>query len=110
MHNRSSCGVDKIPDIKRGDSKKVLPILFNEFDYDLISIDGDNSHYALRTDTPRPLKLLKSDGILCGDDFKIAISEIALEILMSEMGQKVHPAEAIVVGGVYHPGVTVAAG
>ena len=110
LHNCKCCGIDKILEIKRGDSQIVLPSLFNQFEYDLIYIDGDHSYEAVKSDIMWSRKLLKSNGLLCGDDYELSINEIDPKILMGGIDKKVDVAEATEPGSEFHPGVTLAVG
>lgn len=61
-------------DVRRGDSKTVLPTLARE-SYDLIYIDGDHTYEVVRTDLANAAPLLRDGGILCGDDLEVQLHD-----------------------------------
>ena len=55
----------------RGDSRKVLPMLKDK-SFDVIYIDGDHRYKFAKSDIVQAKRLVKDDGIICGDDFELA--------------------------------------
>ena len=62
-------------------SEDILPLLPAKF-YDLIYIDGDHSLDAVYNDIKMSCKLLKEDGVIIVDDYKIkTLPEVRLGVI-----------------------------
>lgn len=89
----------------RGKSCEVLPYLGNE-QFDMIYIDG--SHYLddVRGDLEQAIRMLKTGGILCGDDLELQLFQCDEEFARSQLALdwvKDPKAKQF-----FHPGVTIA--
>lgn len=80
--------------------------LFRENTFDLIFIDANHEYEHVRNDLSVFSKLVKPNGILCGDDLELQYDEVDPEFLKNN----IHPDVIAdpVSGRTYHPGVTLA--
>ncbi len=94
-------------EVHRGWSRDVLPTLEAEA-YDLVYIDGDHSYAAVRADIADAMKLVRSGGILCGDDLELQLQDGVADISADKPRiDEIYEPERKVW---YHPGVTKAVG
>jgi predicted O-methyltransferase YrrM len=106
-HNVKVCGLEGMIHVKKAYSREVLPG-FEAESFDLVYIDGSHKKDDVLHDLQQAKRLVKSGGIICGDD---------LELLKSQTDPNVHRAavtrdvDFIVDPSAkvpYHPGVTEA--
>ena len=74
LHNIKSSKLKNISFI-RGKSQDVMK-LFNSQSFDLIYIDGDHSYNGCKNDIVQAKRLIKRNGIICGDDLEKQYFEI----------------------------------
>jgi predicted O-methyltransferase YrrM len=74
-HNIKAAGADDKVIPIRGGSKDVLPYLGKET-FDIIYIDGDHSYDGVISDLELSGKLLKNNGIICGDDLELQFPQV----------------------------------
>jgi predicted O-methyltransferase YrrM len=105
MHNvsRLGTGVSVLP--LRGRSDRILPLL-RERSFDLIYIDGDHAFEAVFRDIQASVPLLKSGGILCGDDLELEYAQC--DVAYATANRDAQPATDPKTGALFHPGVTLA--
>ena len=106
-HNLRTTGVAGCVEVCRGDSREILPG-FADGSFDIIYIDGSHRFEDVLYDIQQSKRLLRSDGVVCGDDLEIAPNSVSEE----ELGQAVAAGSDFVysetAGKSYHPGVTAA--
>jgi len=92
---------------RRGRSDDVLPTFAAE-SYDLVYIDGDHSYEQAKADIETAKSLVRTGGILCGDDLEVLFHECNqyLALKWAELGTEY--ARDPATGLAFHPGVTVA--
>ena len=84
--------------IVRGDSNPFLSY-FNSNMFDFIYIDGDHSYKGSYYDMCEAKRLIKSNGIICGDDYDSPVSDSNIEELRKHIDNPKAP---------HHPGLSVA--
>lgn len=89
----------------RGKSENILPLL-REQSFDIIFIDGDHSYQAVLNDIQHSLALVKEQGIICGDDLNLQLSQIDAEYARQHAEQDFIADPKTKRN--YHPGVTLA--
>jgi hypothetical protein len=94
-------------DIRKGWSRDVLPKLPAGL-YDLVYIDGDHTYAGVLSDIEQAAPLVRTGGILCGDDLELEAGQCDLGVLQARpnMDKHVDPARGVQ----YHPGVAKAVG
>ena len=89
----------------KGYSFEVMQLLKDK-SFDLIYIDGDHSYNSVKQDILLSKKLIKEEGIICGDDLEFEYEELK-QRKINPYEYKNFYAKKINNYG-YHPGVTVA--
>ena len=89
----------------KGYSFEIMDLL-KEKSFDLIYIDGDHSYESVKKDILLAKKLLKKDGIICGDDLEYQYEDL-ISIGINPYEVKDFYSKKINNLG-YHPGVSVA--
>lgn len=84
--------------IIRGDSNPCLSYL-NSNMFDFIYIDGDHSYKGSYYDMCEAKRLIKSTGIICGDDYDSPLKDDNIEEFRKHIDNPKAP---------YHPGISVA--
>lgn len=74
LHNLKSSKLKNISFI-RGKSQDVMKLL-NDQSFDIIYIDGDHSYNGCKNDILQAKRLIKNNGIICGDDLEKQYFEI----------------------------------
>lgn len=107
LHNVKAAHVADIVYPFRGPSDKVLPLLAPQA-YNIVFIDGDHRYHAISKDIQNAKQLVAPNGILCGDDLELQLSQVDVPFA------KNHAEKDFVcdprTGQHYHPGVTLAVG
>ncbi len=105
QHNIRAAGHADIVAAFQGSSGRCLPILKDET-FDLIYVDGDHSYEAVLQDLDQAGRLVKSGGIICGDDLELQRDVVDRNTVEAKRNSDF---EADQKTGVYfHPGVTLA--
>jgi len=86
-------------------SNDILPILRDE-SFDLIYIDGNHGYKAVLEDLKEAKRLIKNNGIICGDDLELQGDQIDLEF--ARANKHIDFIQDPNVKSGYHPGVTLA--
>ena len=109
QHNIACSGFADIIDATVGKSREILPAL-PAASFDIVYVDGSHMLDDARFDIREALRLVKSGGIVCGDDLELQ----AAELDAAELEGDAHSGEDYVFstckGEGYHPGVTLAVG
>lgn len=92
-------------EIRKGWSQDELPKLPAGM-YDLVYIDGDHTYEGVKSDIANAAGLVRSGGILCGDDLELQAHECDLAILNTQPNIDQHYDPAV--DAYFHPGVTKA--
>ena len=80
--------------------------VLKENSFDIVFIDGNHAYDFVRKDLELTSKLVKNDGILCGDDLELQYNQIDIKQLEENkhndvIRDKINSCN-------YHPGVTLA--
>ena len=88
----------------RGCSENVLPYLMDG-SFDIIYIDGDHTYDKFIGDLEEANRLLKPEGIVCGDDLELQSHQVDIDyaILNKDRDFVKDPNSTIA----YHPGITL---
>ncbi len=107
LHNIRTSGHEDIVVPIRGESSLVLPLLRGQ-QFPIVFVDGDHRFEPAYSDITQSLELVAPDGVLCGDDLELQISEIdAAEAWAKKDEDYIRDPKA---GRYFHPGVTLAVG
>ena len=107
LHNIRACGVDGLIRYCVGDSVNVLQGLPAE-SCDLIYVDGSHLFDVVRSDLAHAKRLLRENGILCGDDLELQRGEVDPEEQLARIAEGLDYVFSGKAGTYYHPGVTEA--
>lgn len=103
LHNIATSGLNDYVVILKGPSDDVAPVLAAVFD--LIYIDGDHGYTQFKKDLQHYSKLVKTGGILCGDDLELQPDDVNQSFALA------HKEENYIVEPrtkqYFHPGVNV---
>lgn len=106
-HNMSRCHERLEVTAHRGTSRTILPSL-QERRFDMIYIDGSHHYADVRFDITACTPLLKTGGIICGDDLELQVGACDRRFVMehkeSDLVQDPRS------GVWFHPGVSLAVG
>lgn len=105
LHNLKAERIDDMVDYRIGDSRLILPSLPPD-SYDIIYIDGSHQFEDVLCDIQYAKRLVKSDGVICGDDLelqKFQVDQSEHEQLLRSKQDYSYSTRA---GTNYHPGVT----
>jgi len=119
MHSLSSSGIsydlfmhnvqfarDSVPVRHfRGKSCDIMPYLCDGV-FDIVYIDGSHYYDDVLFDIHQSIRVLKEDGILCGDDLELQMSECDQDFAVSQ--RQVDYVDDPKTGQGFHPGVTAA--
>ena len=88
----------------RGYSEDVLPYLSDE-SFDIIYIDGDHTYSKFMNDLKETDRLLKPEGIMCGDDLELQSHQVDIDYaVLNKNREYVKDPKS---EGYYHPGITL---
>jgi hypothetical protein len=104
-HNVKASGYSDIIFSFRGFSNDRLPMLVPEM-FHLVYIDGNHVYDAVRQDLQNGGRILKNEGIICGDDLELQYDEVDQEACVS--GSSVDLITDPPSRQLYHPGVALA--
>ena len=108
-HNVSSSGFGKTILAKRGKSCAILPKLQAQ-SFDIVYLDGSHVLEDVLFDLREAKRLIRSGGIVCGDDLELQLHERNLADVGAAAGTGKDYIPAGANGLCYHPGVTLAVG
>ena len=106
-HNVKACGLEGMIHVKKACSREALPEMGND-SFDLVYIDGSHKKDEALYDLQQAKRLVKSGGLICGDDLELFKSEIdpaAHQVALEKGLDFVADPRS---GVKYHPGVTEA--
>jgi len=106
LHNIRASGVDGAVRHQVGDSRKVLANLASD-SFDLVYLDGSHAFEVVRSDIVHAKRLVRSGGVLCGDDLELQLAEIERTPHEASLASGLDYVQAAN-GRSYHPGVTEA--
>lgn len=90
--------------IFRGKTRNILPLLPSEY-FDFIYVDGSHYYDEISFDLKEALRLVKSAGVICGDDLEVLPTAPIVEVLKHHKNQDIFNLE----GDIWvHPGVALA--
>lgn len=107
MHNLQFCSC--LGDVQhlRCESDKILQFFKGEI-FDIIYIDGSHEYKHVKEDIKIAKTLAGQDGIICGDDLELQLSEVDKSFLRDNLDLDfIQDSKS---KGYYHPGVTLAVG
>lgn len=107
LHNLRAADVSDMVDYKIGRSRDVLPTITEE-SFHIIYIDGSHIYEDVKSDIANAKPLLKSGGILCGDDLELSRSDVDELSHLNSLNLKKDYVSDQKTGRYYHPGVTEA--
>ncbi len=105
LHNSSVTWPDVQLRHMRGKSAEILPYL-KAGQFDLVYIDGNHHYQEVLADIQEAKRLVKENGIICGDDLELQYKDIDTRFAkdQKQMDFVKDPKS----GRSYHPGVTLA--
>ena len=104
-HNIRAAGVDTIVRAHRGRSRDVLPTLPDD-SFDIIYIDGSHEFEDVCFDIDQAKRLVRHDGIICGDDLELEAAAVPEDELREAIKQNLDFDYSEAAKAHYHPGVT----
>ena len=104
-HNIRVCGLEGMIQVLKADSRQALPQLDSE-SFDMVYIDGSHKKNDVLYDLLQAKRLVRSGGVICGDDLELRISQVDLETHRSALAKDVDFVTDPQSGAGYHPGVT----
>jgi predicted O-methyltransferase YrrM len=106
LHNIKAAGVSDLIDTRIGKSADVLPGI-TDHSIDLIYIDGSHVYANVIYDVQQAKRLVRSGGIICGDDLEIQARDLTEEKIQADVASGLDYTSHWSTG-YYHPGVTAA--
>ena len=107
QHNIRACGLEEIVRVKKAHSREALPEL-SDGSFDLVYVDGSHRIDDVLYDLAQAKRLIKSGGLICGDDLELFKSQVEPEAHETALNNgndfSVDPRSTVS----YHPGVTEA--
>jgi predicted O-methyltransferase YrrM len=103
LHNIAAAGIRDFVRIVRGDSREVLKNLPAQ-SFDIVYIDGDHSYETVRSDIEQALRLVRTPGVVCGDDLECQRHEISNACYETAISKDLD--YITLDGNGFHPGVT----
>lgn len=107
QHNIAAAGHGDVIDFKRMPSSEI-PRVFPASSFDVVFIDGDHRYQAVAADTAAARRVLRSPGIICGDDLELQIAALDPEEHRNVLAADVDSAFSERARRGYHPGVSQA--
>lgn len=105
LHNILSSNISENISILRGSTIEMTNVL-KENSFDIVFIDGNHAYEFVKADLDLTSKLVKNNGILCGDDLELQFNEVDQEQLLNNKRKDVIKDNINLCN--YHPGVTLA--
>jgi predicted O-methyltransferase YrrM len=105
-HNIQASGYSDIVFSFRGWSDDRLKMLREDL-FDIVFIDGNHIYRAVKQDLENGARILKMNGILCGDDLELQYDQVDQKTCKSNL--TIDLIEDPRTRKLYHPGVTLAA-
>jgi hypothetical protein len=103
LHNISASGIRECVRIIRGDSREILKDLSLK-SFDIVYIDGDHSYETVRSDIEQARRLVRTPGVVCGDDLECQRHEMSNACFEAAIATD---SDYITLdGNSFHPGVT----
>lgn len=106
-HNIKVAGVKNMVNFQKGTSQEVTPLFPNNY-FDIVYIDGSHLYADVAFDIEQAKRLVKKNGIICGDDLELQLPQVDIE----QMAQAVKSNQDFIccknTNSQYHPGVTKA--
>jgi predicted O-methyltransferase YrrM len=103
LHNMAASGIRDFVRIVRGDSREILKDL-PPASFDIVYIDGDHSYETVRSDIEQARRLVRTPGVVCGDDLECQRHEISNACYETAISRD---SDYITLdGNSFHPGVT----
>jgi len=106
-HNVKACGLEGMMHIRKAYSREALPEMEND-SFDLVYIDGSHKKNEVLYDLQQAKRLVKSGGLICGDDLELLKSEIDPNAHQMALEKDLDFVADLRSGIKYHPGVTEA--
>jgi predicted O-methyltransferase YrrM len=107
LHNLKACAVENTVTHHIGDSREVLSGLPPR-SFDIIYIDGSHDYAMVKSDIEQAKQLLRTDGIVCGDDLELQRREVDDTEHTAHLAAGTDYAYSSMSSRHYHPGVTEA--
>jgi predicted O-methyltransferase YrrM len=107
QHNIAAAGITGRVRIRRGLSQYILPELVSHA-FDVVYIDGSHRYSEALFDIQHGIRLVKTGGILCGDDLELQSDQIESAELAHAAQDRRDVVFSPSANGYYHPGVTAA--
>lgn len=105
-HNIKLAKIEKLISYSQGTSRDILPNFASEY-FDIVYIDGSHLLSDVQYDVSQAKRLIKEDGIICGDDLELQLHESNLdEHKIALNSNKDFVTDSL--NRSYHPGVTQA--
>lgn len=105
--NVKACGLEGMMHVRKAFSKEALPEMEND-SFDLVYIDGSHKKDEALYDLQQAKRLVKSSGLICGDDLELLRTEIDPETHQVALEKDLDFVADPRSGLKYHPGVTEA--
>ena len=106
-HNVKACGLEGIIHVRKAFSREALPEMEKD-SFDLVYIDGSHNKDEALHDLQQAKRVVKSGGLICGDDLELSRSEIDPEAHQVSLEEDLDFVADPRSGIKYHPGVTEA--
>ena len=106
-HNIACSGYGEMIDSRIGDSVDVLPTLTSE-SFDIVYIDGSHIFDGVLFDIREAKRLIKQNGIICGDDLEAQLHELSEEEAAAAPRERSDYIYSQRLDLHYHPGVAAA--
>ncbi len=104
-HNIRVCGLEGMVQVMKAGSRQVLPLFASE-SFDMVYIDGSHKKNDVLYDLLQAKRLVRSGGVICGDDLELQRSQVDPETHRSALANDADFVTDPKSGAGYHPGVT----
>ena len=105
--NVKACGLEGMIHVRKAYSREALPEIEDD-SFDLVYIDGSHNSGEALYDLQQAQRLVKSGGLICGDDLELLKSEIDPDAHQVALEKNLDFVADPRSGIKYHPGVTEA--
>ena len=106
-HNVKACRLEEMMHVRKAFSREALPEMEND-SFDLVYIDGSHKKEEALYDLQQAKRLVKSGGLICGDDLELLKPQIDPEAHQVALEKSLDFVADPRSGIKYHPGVTEA--